>query len=262
MTHSSGSGGARAGKARTPCSHNPRWHRMRSMTSRSSMSATMRISREHFGQSSGSASQTFLMSSRHLPTGEVNPNFGRPFIEGYTLHGDDEIDRRTTRLEGYIDLDLAEKVHPLLGRYVFTFLYNKRVDNSQNLSGNEGIAGHDHPYELFQGAAINPTTGPPAPRLPTNAISRRWFLADSIDDLPLAAPGAYNLMQEDRPMLFWDMDNGTTIVKIPGIDPKDPEEELTGGWRTGMFHLEEQYTSGSIARSEVESKAVATAIIW
>ena len=39
------------------------------MTSRSSMSATMRISREHFGQSSGSASQTFLMSSRHFAEG-------------------------------------------------------------------------------------------------------------------------------------------------------------------------------------------------
>ena len=39
------------------------------MTSQSSMSATMRISREHFGQSSGSASQTFLMSSRHFAEG-------------------------------------------------------------------------------------------------------------------------------------------------------------------------------------------------
>lgn len=57
-------------------------------------------------------------------------------------------------------------------------------------------------------------------------------------------------MQEDRPMLYWDMNNGTTTDPVTG-------EELTGGWRTGMFHLEEQYTGGSIARSEVASKAVA-----
>jgi len=42
---------------------------MRPITSRSSMSDTIRISREHFGQSNGSASQTFLISSRHLADG-------------------------------------------------------------------------------------------------------------------------------------------------------------------------------------------------
>ncbi len=42
---------------------------MRSITSRSSIRATMRISFRHFGQRSGSASQTFLMSSRHLADG-------------------------------------------------------------------------------------------------------------------------------------------------------------------------------------------------
>jgi len=36
------------------------------MTSSSSMSETMRISREHFGHRSGSASHTFLINSRLL----------------------------------------------------------------------------------------------------------------------------------------------------------------------------------------------------
>ncbi len=39
------------------------------MTLRSSMREMMRISREHFGHMSGSASQTFLISSRHLAEG-------------------------------------------------------------------------------------------------------------------------------------------------------------------------------------------------
>lgn len=39
------------------------------MTLRSSMREMMRISREHFGHMSGSASQTFLISSRHLADG-------------------------------------------------------------------------------------------------------------------------------------------------------------------------------------------------
>ena len=56
----------RTGFRRTPSSHRPRWRRMRSMTTRSSMRATIRISREHLGHSMGSASHTFLMSSRHF----------------------------------------------------------------------------------------------------------------------------------------------------------------------------------------------------
>jgi len=42
---------------------------MRSMTARSSMRATIFISREHRGHSSGSAFQTFLIGSRHLAEG-------------------------------------------------------------------------------------------------------------------------------------------------------------------------------------------------
>jgi hypothetical protein len=37
------------------------------MTSSSSMSETMRISREHFGHRSGPASHTFLINSRAAP---------------------------------------------------------------------------------------------------------------------------------------------------------------------------------------------------
>ena len=39
------------------------------MPSSSSMSETMRISREHFRHSSGSASRTFLINSRHFSEG-------------------------------------------------------------------------------------------------------------------------------------------------------------------------------------------------
>ena len=42
---------------------------MRSITSRSSIRETIRISFWHRGQRSGSASQIFLMSSRHLGDG-------------------------------------------------------------------------------------------------------------------------------------------------------------------------------------------------
>ncbi|AKJ65628.1 hypothetical protein L21SP4_02403 [Kiritimatiella glycovorans] len=78
MTRSATSGGALAGDTRTTCclpaprasrqaGHRPRCRRIRWITSRSLMRATMRISFWHFGQRSGSASHTFLMSSRQLP---------------------------------------------------------------------------------------------------------------------------------------------------------------------------------------------------
>ena len=186
-------------------------------------------------------SQTAILvdPNTHFPDGSVNPNFGRPYMEGYTLLHDEEKERRTTRVEGYLDLDLAEKVHPLLGRHKFTFLWNRRIDERHVFGGNEGIAGRDRPNELFAEQG----------RLPTNAIWRRWYIGSSIDDRPLSAPGGYDLTRQDRPVFYWDMDNGTTTDPITG-------EELTGGWRTGMFHLEEQFTGGSKTRSEVDSKAV------
>ena len=47
------------------------------MTSSWSMSETMRISREHFGHRSGSASHTFLINSRHFLEGDAARLVGR-----------------------------------------------------------------------------------------------------------------------------------------------------------------------------------------
>lgn len=81
MTHSAISGGSLAGDTRTPCCHRPIWRRMRSITSPSSIKDTMRISFWHFGQRSGSASHTFLMSSRHLAEGwPGSPNWSSSYV--------------------------------------------------------------------------------------------------------------------------------------------------------------------------------------
>jgi hypothetical protein len=69
MTRSIGSGGPVDGLTLTPCSHKPRCRRIRAITARSSINATIRISREQRGHRRGSASHTFLISSRHLADG-------------------------------------------------------------------------------------------------------------------------------------------------------------------------------------------------
>jgi outer membrane receptor protein involved in Fe transport len=208
-------------------------------------------------------SQTKILvdPNTHLPNGDVNPNVGRPYIEGYTLMHDEEKDRDTLRVEAYWDINLEDKVHGWLGRHKISFLYNKRTDERQLLSGNEGIRGQDLPNELF--GAVG--------RQPNNAMWRRWYLADSIDDLPLARPTDYDLfLTGDKPVLWWDTDatsvDPTTGVEGPWsrINSFGEEVFITQGAfvEGGQFHLEEQWTGGSITRNEVESTAAVIQSFW
>jgi hypothetical protein len=209
-------------------------------------------------------SQTKILvdPNTHLPNGEVNPNFERPYIEGYTLMHREEKERDTLRVEAFYDLNLEDKVMGLLGRHKFSFLYNDRSDYRMLRSGNEGMRGQSLPNELF--AEVG--------KQPNNAAWRRWYLADSIDDLPLSRPQGYDeFLTGDVDVLWWD----PTAVRLdsdgnpdPWLDPRtldldgNPYIPLEGDYVNGRFHLEEQWTRGSIALNEVESKAAVIQSFW
>ena len=202
-------------------------------------------------------SQTKILvdPNTHLVNGDVNPNLGRPYIEGYTLLHDEEKDRATLRVEAYLDLNLEDKVHGWLGRHKLSFLYNDRTDERQLLSGNEGPRGQSLPYELYRGIGRQPSAG----------FWRRWYLADSIDDLPLARPTDYDMfLTGDKPTLWWDTDAVRTDANgdpDPWLHPTTGEP-LEGDYVMGQFHLVEQFTGGSITRNEVESTAAVIQSFW
>jgi hypothetical protein len=94
----------------------------------------------------------------HLGNGQVNPNFGRPFVVGYSRANVRDYAKNAVRGTAYYDLDLRDKgaewLGKLLGRHRLTGTYTE-LDNKTFLSnGNFAqISGTD--YQLTEFGAIN-----------------------------------------------------------------------------------------------------------
>jgi hypothetical protein len=94
----------------------------------------------------------------HLGNGQVNPNFGRPFVVGYSRANVRDYSKNAMRGTLYYDLDLRDKganwLGKLVGRHRFTGTYTE-LDNKTFLSNNNynQISGTD--YQLAEFGTIN-----------------------------------------------------------------------------------------------------------
>ncbi|HYC69836.1 MAG TPA: TonB-dependent receptor plug domain-containing protein [Opitutaceae bacterium] len=98
----------------------------------------------------------------HLGNGQVNPNFGRPFVVGYSRANVRDYSKGAVRGTVYYDLDLRDQGSPwlgkLLGRHRLTATYTE-LDNKTFLSNNNfaQISGTD--YQMAEFGAVNSAGG-------------------------------------------------------------------------------------------------------
>lgn len=94
----------------------------------------------------------------HLGNGQVNPNFGRPFVTAYSKATLRDYSKKATRGTLYYDLDLRDNgatwLGRLLGRHRLTGTYTE-LDNKAFLSNNNfaNVTGLD--YQLAEFGAVN-----------------------------------------------------------------------------------------------------------
>lgn len=171
--------------------------------------------------------QVFIDINTALPTGELNPNFGRPFVSAQPLTKTTRMtDRESTRLTAFYKLDLEEAWgdhlgdfwSKFLGRHTFTAMYNEQ--SIDELSYDQGLKWGDDAFNR----ALN--DGKRADRLLYNDgatdVQAIVYIGDPVIDAPNYESVRIGRIGDNVRMwnpggsvanvLFWD----------PGVDPNDP----------------------------------------
>lgn len=127
----------------------------------------------------------------HLGNGQVNPNFGRPFVTAYSKATLREYEKNATRGTLYYDLDLRDVGGPkwlgkLLGRHRLTGTYTA-LDNSAFLSNNNFayVTGQDYQLTEF-GVVENMGSG-------RRAMPIVRYLGPDVSGSATPVPGAFTV---------------------------------------------------------------------
>ncbi len=171
--------------------------------------------------------QVFIDINTALPTGELNPNFGRPFVSAQPLTKTTRMtDRESTRYTGFYKLDLEDMLSDkvgdfgakFLGTHTITAMYNEQ--SIDELSYDQGLKWGDDAFNR----ALN--DGKREDRLLYNDgatdVQAIVYIGDPVIDEPNFESVNIGRIGDDVRMwnpggsvanvLFWD----------PGVDPNDP----------------------------------------
>ncbi|MDQ8181623.1 hypothetical protein QEH57_13210 [Pelagicoccus sp. SDUM812005] len=171
--------------------------------------------------------QVFIDINTALPTGELNPNFGRPFVSAQPLTKTTRMtDRESMRFTGFYKLDLEEMYgdsvgdfwSKFLGTHTITAMYNEQ--SIDELSYDQGLKWGDDAFNR----ALN--DGKNAGRLLYNDaatdVQAIVYIGDPVIDAPNFESVKIGRIGDNVRMwnpggsvanvLYWD----------PGVDPNDP----------------------------------------
>lgn len=162
----------------------------------------------------------------HLGNGEVNPNFGRPFVTGYSKASVRDYEKNGVRGTAYYDLDLRETgsawLGKLLGRHRITGTYTA-LDNETFLSNNNYAyaSGTDYANAVF-GAVNDLGSG-------RRAIPIMRYLGPDVSGSAAPATGAISVPTNQDLSAF----NSANILFYDAL----PTGTTTGNWSERTFEI-------------------------
>lgn len=163
----------------------------------------------------------------HLPNGQPNPNFGRPFTTGYSRFSVRAYDRDAARATAYYDLDLRKvrdgRLGRFLGRHMLTGTHT-RLDNVTQTQNNNFVFNSGTDYSLAARGQI--TTASSAGR---GAPILR-YVGPSVADSTTPVTGAFAIPTGQWPA------HGTTVPLLWYNEPPNANAPI-GTWETRDFTL-------------------------
>ena len=168
--------------------------------------------RESYAPFQDNAGNIYVDMNIVLPDGSLNPNVGRPYVDGRRSKNDFTLERETLRATAYYDLnfeDIAEDGWAQwLGRHLFTGFYNQREDEQLTQSSRMAVkddqilrALNSHKDVTTFRAMVNPLM----------YVGDSLVDITSMDNLPMYRLENVRtwMPNETAPVTFWD----------PGVQP-------------------------------------------
>jgi hypothetical protein len=134
----------------------------------------------------------FVDINSHLPNGQANPNFARPYINNNSWQRSDTDEREAFRATAYYELDLAKRIDgrlgDILGRHVLTGVYTDQNHTNENFSGRPYVLGMDY-VQAAAAAGITPgwQTFDLSGGADYRMVQRTAYLGDAIGSSPIGA---------------------------------------------------------------------------
>jgi outer membrane receptor protein involved in Fe transport len=163
----------------------------------------------------------------HLPNGQINPNFGRPFTTAYSRMSVRAYDRDAARATAYYDLDLRKvregRLGRFLGRHMLTGTYTQ-LDNNTQTQNNNFVFNSGIDYNLAAQGQISTASSA------SRGVPILRYLGPSVANSPVPVTGAFSVPTGQWPS------HGTTVPLLWYNEPATAAGPI-GTWQSRDFTL-------------------------